>query len=991
MSDLPTLLRASLDPSTRKQAEANLTEVSKQQGFLVALLRLVLEPSQDRAVRLAGSVYLKNVVKLRWEEDVNALPEADKAALRSELVPAMIALSSPSDKSIRAQVAEAVSLVAELDFPERWTNLMDQLVSSLSATDYNVNVAVFETAHSIFQPWRSQVRSDELFTTINFVYEKFMNPWMAMFKQTATLLLSNPSPNPALTTPASNLKLVAHTMLLLLEIFYDFTCHDLPPAIEDAHAEFFTPGTGYLHAFMAWSPAELATDPDDTVPSLPSQIKAAVLEIAELYIKLFPDALTQSPAVAAFVQEVWTLIGSNSLPSIGDDPLVAQSLRFISVAIRSGLYRDLFAAKETIAQLVQGVVVPNVALREHEVEQFEDDPMEYIRQDLALASTDVSTRRQAAGDVIQALVSSGYDADATEIVGQWIQKGLADYASNKENWGAKDGAVYLFTAVATKGSTTQHGVTSTNALVNVIEFFSNNVFADLQAAVGDVHPILQVDAIKFLYTFRNQLTKPQLLSVLPLLVHHLGSDNYVTYTYAAITIDRILFIKQGNQLLFAQADIHDHAPGMIDAVLKKIEAGGTPEKVAENQHLMRCIMRIILTARQSLIPHYEGILTRLVNILGVIAKNPSNPHFDQYTFESLAGLMRFVVASNPASISTFEGTLFGPFTYIIQNEVEQYVPYVFQLLAQMLEAHPSSVSDAYRSLLPLLFTPATWQQKGSIPGLVKLLRAFLARDAKGMFAAGQIANVLAVVQQRLIPSRLNDAYGFQLLEGVVRYVPPADLQQYIKPVVLTLLQRMQSSKTDTYAQRFAFFFLYSMSLNSDGLTPDFLITAVESIQPQLWSNLLTNFIITQTPKMPPRDRKVAAVGMCRMLTESRIMLQPPAVQQWPLAFDALVKLFSEPQHLQKSKTDEDPDAGITEIDYEEQTAGYQAAYSKLAASETHEPDPVGYVNDVQTFVGTQLVKLSQAAGQAKVREMLMATGAPSQAFVQKLAAAGFAV
>ena len=118
---------------------------------------------------------------------------------------------------------------------------------------------------------------------------------------------------------------------------------------------------------------------------------------------------------------------------------------------------------------------------------------------------------------------------------------------------------------------------------------------------------------------------------------------------------------------------------------------------------------------------------------------------------------------------------------------------------------------------------------------------------------------------------------------------------------------------------------------------------------------------------------------------------PPHLLSRPLAFDALVKLFSEPQHLQKSKTDDDPDAGITEIDYEEQTAGYQAAYSKLAASETHEPDPVGYVNDVQTFVGTQLVKLSQAAGQAKVREMLMATGAPSQAFVQKLAAAGFAV
>lgn len=38
----------------------------------------------------------------------------------------MIALSSsPSDKPIRAQVAESVALIAELDFPERWTELVD--------------------------------------------------------------------------------------------------------------------------------------------------------------------------------------------------------------------------------------------------------------------------------------------------------------------------------------------------------------------------------------------------------------------------------------------------------------------------------------------------------------------------------------------------------------------------------------------------------------------------------------------------------------------------------------------------------------------------------------------------------------------------------------------------------------------------------------------------------------------------------------------------
>ena len=90
----------------------------------------------------------------------------------------------------------------------------------------------------------------------------------------------------------------------------------------------------------------------------------------------------------------------------------------------------------------------------------------------------------------------------------------------------------------------------------------------------------------------------------------------------------------------------------------------------------------------------------------------------------------------------------------------------------MLELHVSDVPTAYRDLLPFLLTPACWQQKGSIPGLVKLLKAFLARDAKHMVAMGQYTAVLAIVQQRLIPSKLNDGWGFELLQAVVQYIPP---------------------------------------------------------------------------------------------------------------------------------------------------------------------------------------------------------------------------
>ncbi|KAJ7767471.1 CAS/CSE protein [Mycena maculata] len=987
MSDLPDLLLASLNPVTRKTAEANLNALSVQPGFLSHLLRLILDASKERPVRLSGSVFLKNIAKLRWEEDVNPLSETDKVSLRAELVPAMLALSSdPRDKAIRAQTAESISLIAELDFPAKWPDLIDHLTASLSPTSSSANIAILQTSHSIFSQWRAHVRSDILFTEINLVLSKFMDPFLGLFRHTAGLLLTSP---PTLDTSSANGEYAAQaqTMSLLMEIFYDFTCQDLPPAIEDTHPEFFSPPEGWFHKLLAWNPVGLAVDPDESTPSLPSQVKTGILQIAELFLQLYPEQLQQSRAIESFMEGVWGMIGNNNMPGIADDGLVSQSLRFLSATIRSNHYSSLFSAA-TLSTIIQSIIVPNVLFRVSDEEMFTDDPLEFIRLSLfdsassssgglASGGADGRTRRQAAADVLKTLVGSGFEKEATAEVEKWVQMGLAQYNNatvqdrvQGEGWKAKDGAVYLMMAVATRGSTSQLGVTSTNALVDVVQFFSNHVYADLDAQEGSVHPILQVDAIRFLLSFRNQLTKPQLLSVLPLLVRHLASQNYVTYTYAAITIDRILSIRRDAANLFAQADIHDLAPSLLATLLSKIESAGTAEKVAENDHLMRCAMRVILTARQTLTPGYEQTLGRLVGILGVISKNPSNPLFDQYIFESISGLMRFVVEGTPSTLPTFENALFGPFTIIIQQDIEQYIPYVFQLLAQMLSLHSGDVPAQYRPLLPLLFTPASWQQKGSIPGLVKLLKAFLARDSTQMMASGQIANVLAVVQQRLIPSKLNDVWGFELLQGVVMFVRPADLRQYFKTVIMTLLTRMQSSKTDKFVYLFSKFLLYCMAIKVDGLGPDYVIDTIDEIQPRhvlLWSQILTNFVVPQVPLMPQKDRKLAVVGLTRMLTRSVSMLQEPNVQLWPAAFTTLAQLFRS-QYLAgataASKTaDDTASVGITDVDQEEQAAGYQAAYSRLAASETVEADPVEYVRDPAEFLRSELSEMRGRSGQ----------------------------
>ena len=118
-----------------------------------------------------------------------------------------------------------------------------------------------------------------------------------------------------------------------------------------------------------------------------------------------------------------------------------------------------------------------------------------------------------------------------------------------------------------------------------------------------------------------------------------------------------------------------------------------------------------------------------------------------------------------------------------------------------------------------------------------------------------------------------------------------------------LLTRMQANKTDKFVYLFTRFILYTMAINKEGFTPDQIVGAIEQIQsgfvilytryhqyqvfffsPRLWSDILNNFVILEAPKFPPKDRKLAAIGLTRLICESTFMLQEPLVRSWYVNF-----------------------------------------------------------------------------------------------------------
>jgi exportin-2 (importin alpha re-exporter) len=75
-----------------------------------------------------------------------------------------------------------------------------------------------------------------------------MGPFLGLFRHTGSLLL----PPPSFSGEKEENELRTQSMILLVDIYYDFTCQDLPPALEDAHEEFFDPTTGWFVKFLGW-------------------------------------------------------------------------------------------------------------------------------------------------------------------------------------------------------------------------------------------------------------------------------------------------------------------------------------------------------------------------------------------------------------------------------------------------------------------------------------------------------------------------------------------------------------------------------------------------------------------------------------------------------------------------------------------------------------------------------------------------------------------
>ncbi|KAI1117325.1 CAS/CSE protein [Nemania sp. NC0429] len=924
IGQIAQLLDATLDPVKHRKAEALLKAEEKKPQFSLTLLKIVATESFEPKIRLSGALCFKNFIRHNYvDEDRNyKLPLNEVNTIKQELIGLMIACPA----TIQTQLGEAISIIADSDFWDRWDTLVQDLVSRLTPDNYKINNGVLEVAHSIFVRWRPLYRSDALYAEINHVLGTFAGPFLNLLSATDQQIDANQNNKDAL-------KGYFDTMSLLIKVFYDLSSQDMPPQFEANLKDIST----LLHKYLVYENPLLATD-DDSEAGIIEIVKADICEALELYVNKYDDDF--GPYTQVFISKAWSLLSTTG-PETKYDNLVSKALHFLTGIAGTTQHSAAFNDENVLSQVVEKVVLPNVALRDSDIELFEDEPIEFIRRDLEGSDTD--SRRRAATDFLRRLQGK-FEQLVTSVTGRYINHYLEQ---GKSNWKDKDTAISLFLSIAAKGAvTTSHGVKTVNELLNVVDFFQQHVANDLINDDG-VEPIAKVDAIKYLYTFRSQLTKEQWQAAFQPLIQHLGASDYVVYTYAAIAVERLLYLTDDSGArIFGRGDIEPFAKDLLEHLFKLVEKESSPAKMQENEFLMRCIMRVLIVMNTGILNFDDMVLDHLISITNVIKANPSNPRFYYYHFEALGAV---VSCGWPNGTSKLEERLWEPLNLVIREDVNEFMPYVFQLFAKLLELNPTgALPNHYQSLVPPLLLPATWETRGNVPALTRLLIATIPRATQHIVAENQVQPILGIFQG-LLRSKKTEPDAFDLLETVVLSIPRPSLEPYFKNVLELLFTKLQSNPSDSFKLRFVRFYHLISAKSEAGLGTDFFISQVDLVQANLFTQIyLTIILPTSGQLVRPVDRKAAVISFAKSMGDSSAFAQR-YVKGWRYTCEAMLNMLLNPPQVTLGAGDEIAnEADVDDI-------GFGLGFTPLNTCKKATRDDFPEVQDIRQWVRQYLM------------------------------------
>lgn len=142
-------------------------------------------------------------------------------------------------------------------------------------------------------------------------------------------------------------------------------------------------------------------------------------------------------------------------------------------------------------------------------------------------------------------------------------------------------------------------------------------------------------------------------------------------------------------------------------------------------------MRVISRAKEKLAPVVQVVREELAGLLKGVIANPQSPTFNHYLFECIAALIGCASAAGGPqvifviffwkfsdflivlfffqAVSSMEASLMPMFGAILQQNIDEFSGYVYQLLSQLL-GEQTDVPESYWASFAGLMAFAAWEK-----------------------------------------------------------------------------------------------------------------------------------------------------------------------------------------------------------------------------------------------------------------------------------------
>ena len=274
------------------------------------------------------------------------ISEQDRNTIKSHLVQLMCTVPG----EIKAQIVEAIALIAEVDYPQNWDNLLPELVQQFGSSDPTVVNGVLAVANSVFNKFRYVGRSDELYNIIKYSLERIQAPLLTLFVETGKAV-------DAYANDAAQLVPRLESLRLMCRIFYSLNYQDLPAFFEDHIQEWMEQFSKYLQ----YSNPVVTDDSEENEPSPIDKLQTAIVRNLALYADKDEECFL--PFLGEFTRLVWGLLMRvNHYPKY--DQLATTSIKFLSSLVAKMMHKNLFQDENTLREIVLKIVIPNLMFRE---------------------------------------------------------------------------------------------------------------------------------------------------------------------------------------------------------------------------------------------------------------------------------------------------------------------------------------------------------------------------------------------------------------------------------------------------------------------------------------------------------------------------------------------------------------------------------------------------------------------------------------------------